>query len=173
MASTYPIDEESSGIFDRFSFDWVNKIVRAGRKGELEEQDLPLPKDQRAELNFERFQKEWEKELQQVSQKPPSILKVLWSLYKSEIMLGGLFKLLWSLFVIMGAFFFVRSLLQYVDTSVTSPYDSDIAGWILVAGFFLDAWLLGEPLLPHCSSLACSKHNRHCNASEKNRIGSD
>jgi len=143
MASSYPIDERRSGFLDGFSFDWVNKIVSAGRKGELEEQHLPLPKDQRAEVNFDRFQTEWAKELQQGSKKPPSLLKVLWCLYKGEIMLGGLFKMLWSLFVILGAFFFVRSLLQYVDDSVTSPYDSDIAGWILVAGFFLDAWFLG------------------------------
>jgi hypothetical protein len=46
--------------------------------------------------------------------------------------------------VITGAFFFVRSLLQFVNGE--APFAGDTNGWLLTAFFFFDAWLLGECL---------------------------
>lgn len=45
--------------------------------------------------------------------------------------------------VITGAFFFVRSLLQFVNGE--APFAGDVNGYILMVFFFVDAWLLGEP----------------------------
>jgi hypothetical protein len=42
----------------------------------------------------------------------------------------------------MGAFFFVRSMLQFVNNQ--EPFAGDATGWILTIAFFLDAWLLGK-----------------------------
>jgi hypothetical protein len=42
--------------------------------------------------------------------------------------------------VITGAFFFVRSLLQFVNNE--APFAGDTNGWILTVFFFVDAWLL-------------------------------
>lgn len=42
----------------------------------------------------------------------------------------------------MGAFFFVRSLLTFVNNQ--APFAGNAAGWTLTALFFFDAWLLGE-----------------------------
>jgi hypothetical protein len=42
----------------------------------------------------------------------------------------------------MGAFFFVRSLLTFVNNE--APFAGNTNGWILTAFFFFDAWLLGE-----------------------------
>jgi hypothetical protein len=44
--------------------------------------------------------------------------------------------------VITGAFFFVRSLLMFVNGE--KPFAGDVNGAILTAFFFFDAWLLGE-----------------------------
>jgi hypothetical protein len=44
--------------------------------------------------------------------------------------------------VIMGAFFFVRSLLTFVNNQ--APFAGNAVGWTLTAMFFFDAWLLGE-----------------------------
>jgi hypothetical protein len=49
----------------------------------------------------------------------------------------------------MGAFFFVRSLLTFVNND--APFAGNTNGWILTAFFFFDAWLLGE-----CNSLGQS-----------------
>jgi hypothetical protein len=64
-------------------------------------------------------------------------------------MLAGLCKLGWSVCVIMGAFFFTRSILQHVE-GVPGPFQSQAAGWTLTAFFFVDAWLLGEQLPGSC-----------------------
>jgi len=42
----------------------------------------------------------------------------------------------------MGAFFFVRSLLTFVNGD--KPFAGNANGWILTGFFFFDAWLLGE-----------------------------
>jgi hypothetical protein len=44
--------------------------------------------------------------------------------------------------VITGAFFFVRSLLTFVNGD--KPFAGDANGWTLAVFFFVDAWLLGE-----------------------------
>jgi ATP-binding cassette, subfamily C (CFTR/MRP), member 1 len=136
------------GVFQRISFSWINGIVRKARRGKLQDKHLPLPDDQMAELNFEAFTHEWELELQREkdAKNPPSLLKALWRQNGREFMIAGFFKLMWSFFVIMGAFFFVRSLLLFVDPDKPSVYDSDTAGYLLMAFFFVDAWLLGLSL---------------------------
>jgi hypothetical protein len=52
-----------------------------------------------------------------------------------------LFPLL-SCSVISGVFFFIRSLLQYVNNEGWAAGTRN--GWILTGTFFVDAWLLGE-----------------------------
>lgn len=42
----------------------------------------------------------------------------------------------------MGAFFFVRSLLTFVNNQ--APFAGNAVGWTLTALFFFDAWLLGK-----------------------------
>lgn len=71
-------------------------------------------------------------------------MRALKKSFGQELMVAGLFKFLWSVFVITGAFYFIRSILLYVDRDVQSPYDSDTAGFSLMAAFFVDAWLLGR-----------------------------
>lgn len=59
-------------------------------------------------------------------------------------MVAGIFKFLWSIFVITGAYFFIRNILLYVDIEKESDFDSDRAGYLLMSFFFVDAWLLGR-----------------------------
>jgi hypothetical protein len=55
----------------------------------------------------------------------------------------------------MGAFFFVRSLLTFVNDQ--APFRGNAVGWTLTALFFFDAWLLGEfyLLVPFCLFFSC------------------
>ena len=54
-------------------------------------------------------------------------------------------RLLWSTFVITGAYYFVRSLIANVNgTTAGRLYSQESWGWGLSVGFFLDAWFLGE-----------------------------
>ena len=105
---------------------------------------MPLPERQSVDSSYEVFKKHWDAELQgHLAGRQPSIVRALRRSFGGELMIAGLFKFLWSVFVITGAFYFIRSILLYVDTDVQSPYDSDTAGFALMAAFFVDAWLLG------------------------------
>jgi hypothetical protein len=53
--------------------------------------------------------------------------------------------------VITGAFFFIRSLLQYVNNEGWAG-EKYTNGWLLTVFFFLDAYLLGE----WCIALSCT-----------------
>jgi hypothetical protein len=54
--------------------------------------------------------------------------------------------------VISGAFFFIRSLLQFVNNEGWAAGTRN--GWLLSCFFFVDAYLLGELLLP-AAALEC------------------
>lgn len=53
----------------------------------------------------------------------------------------------------MGAFFFVRSLLMFVNGE--APFAGNTKGWILTGFFFFDAWLLGECFRCFCCCCCC------------------
>lgn len=91
------------------------------------------------------FEEHWNRELElHKLNRKASLRRALRKSFGSELMVAGVFKALWSLFVILGAYFFIRNILLYVDTEKDSAYDSDRAGYLLMAFFFIDAWLLGK-----------------------------
>lgn len=72
------------------------------------------------------------------------LFRTLSSLYGKRFLVGGLFKLAWSTLVIAGAFFFVRSLLRFVDEEDQDhPFTEEWKGWILAFFFFVSATVWG------------------------------
>jgi ABC-type multidrug transport system fused ATPase/permease subunit len=144
-------DPSKWNFFDLWSFGWMNKVVPAARKGTVEVSDLPLPADQQAEACYEELNANWEAAVQEAKKagKEPKLMKVLRKTYGRDLLLAGIFKLMWSVFVIMGAYYFTRSILMCIRTlegKDTSIYDTEWKGWVLTAFFFVDAWLLGMML---------------------------
>ncbi|KAG2426904.1 hypothetical protein HXX76_012691 [Chlamydomonas incerta] len=103
---------------------------------------------------YDKFAAHWanEQKLKDQDGKKPSLVRALRKSFGLFYMLGGLCKMGWSTFVILGAFYFVRSLLahvNYVDnpnkkwTTAETLYGQTTAGWLLMMGFTIDAWLLG------------------------------
>lgn len=77
---------------------------------------------------------------------PPQVLR---KTYGGDLFKAGVFKLMWTVFVIMGAYFFTRSILTCIRTlegKDVSIFDSEWKGWILAGCFFINAWLLGTSL---------------------------
>ncbi|KAL4427322.1 hypothetical protein ABPG77_003231 [Micractinium sp. CCAP 211/92] len=145
-------DPSKWGFFDKLSFSWMYRIVPAARRGEVAVEDLPLPERQQAEPAYEELNTKWEAAVASANKEganPPKLLKVLWKTYGRDLMIAGVFKLLWSVFVILGAYYFTRSILLCIRTlegKDTSPYDTEWKGWVLTGFFFLNAWLLGIAL---------------------------
>jgi ABC-type multidrug transport system fused ATPase/permease subunit len=145
------IDPDKWTWFTLLTFSWMNKVVPAARRGEVTVEELPLPKAQQAEPCYQELTANWEKAVLESSKsgKQPSLRKVLWRTYGKDLMLAGFFKFMWSVFVILGAYYFTRSILLTIRTlegKQETIYDTEWKGWVLTGFFFLDAWLLGLAL---------------------------
>jgi hypothetical protein len=90
------------------SFGWADRPVGMARRQEpIGTSDLYLPKEQTVSACYKEFEKVWEQKLKTGKKRP--LLKTLFALYGKRFFLGGMFKIIWSIFVIVGAFYFVRS----------------------------------------------------------------
>lgn len=68
--------------------------------------DLYYPDDAHADHVIEEFDIKWKAMLKSGKTHKRPLLTVLRSMYGSTYFFGGLFKLLWSVFIISGAFYF-------------------------------------------------------------------
>ncbi|KAG1658983.1 hypothetical protein FOA52_008685 [Chlamydomonas sp. UWO 241] len=123
-------------------FSFMTPMVSKARNGNVELNDCMLPTDQTANVAYEKFAANWSAATALTPN--PSLRKVLLETFGRDLALAGLWKLMWSCCVIMGAFFFVRTLQFHVADH--PHWDEDYQGWILAAFFFVDAWLLGVSL---------------------------
>ena len=86
-------DAATSGFFNKLSFSWMTSVVRKARTGDVDVHELPLPTQQQAEVAYGSFQDNWDAAVKAGN---PSLRKVLWRTFGKDLMLAGLFKLLWS-----------------------------------------------------------------------------
>lgn len=133
------VHEFEPGLVSRFCFSWMIKIISNARRGILSTDELPLPRDLESERSNEQFSKNWDTAV--ACGRGAKLFRALWATFGWELVRAGTFKAVWSAFLITGAFFFVRSILEFVNGD--AQYASVAAGWSLTAGFFLNAWLLG------------------------------
>jgi ATP-binding cassette, subfamily C (CFTR/MRP), member 1 len=93
MSPTCP-DAATSGFFNKLRFGWMDRVVSRARKtGDVELSELPLPSAQQAEVAYSEFQSNWDAAVKAGS---PNLRKVLWQSFGRDLMLAGLFKLVWS-----------------------------------------------------------------------------
>ena len=136
----------NDSFIQRLLVTWVYAIVSLGRKGQLKQEALCMPQDQASEVASAKFQKQWQQE-QAAPGGKPSIIRALWRSFGREFALAGLFKLLWSTFVLLGASYFVNALIEFVQRKAgwdAIAYNG--VGWILASAFFLDALFAGLAL---------------------------
>ncbi|KAG1659734.1 hypothetical protein FOA52_006004 [Chlamydomonas sp. UWO 241] len=137
-----PARTPGTGFTDKWMFSFMTPIVSKARNGTVELEDCLLPTDQTANVAYEKFAANWR--AAKATTAEPNLRKVLLQTFGGDLALAGLWKLLWSFCVIMGAFFFVRTLQFHVNDH--PDWFEVYQGWILAACFFVDAWLLGVSL---------------------------
>ena len=138
------------GFWSKLSFSWMLAPVRKARSGTLSVDELYFPDEYTTDHIYDDFEKNWATEMQseKTTGKAPSLIRTLFRSYGKTYMLAGLCKVAWSILVISGAFYFVRSLLLFANDDL--PYNKQWHGWTLSACFFVDAYLLGmSPLIQH------------------------
>lgn len=94
MGGTKCPDAATSGFFNKLSFGWMTNVVKKARSNDVDVHELPLPTEQTADVSFEAFTKNWD---DAVKAGNPSLRKVIWKTYGKDLMIAGLWKLLWSL----------------------------------------------------------------------------
>lgn len=95
-------------VWGLLSFGWADKPVGMARRQEpIGVKDLYIPQQQMAEDCYKEFAAEWDAARKSGKSRP--LLRTLFSLYGKRFFVGGMFKIVWSMFVIVGAFYFVRS----------------------------------------------------------------
>ncbi|GFR52364.1 hypothetical protein Agub_g14922 [Astrephomene gubernaculifera] len=141
----------------RLFLTWVYKVVAKGRKGTITQDELRMPSDQAAENATSRFDAAWAEEVKLRGntdpKEKPSLLRALRRSFGVEVAVAAAWKITWSVFVLVGAFYFVRSLVEFVTpisrqgnlyNRSTMPHKG--VGWILSCAFFLDSILVGIAL---------------------------
>lgn len=116
----------NDNFLQRLLVTWVYAIVNAGRRGKLQQEALCMPADQAAEAASEKFLKQWAHEKEDAAAsaaavaaaavaggargtpQQPSLGRALRRSFGWEFALAGVFKLLWSGFVLLGASYFVN-----------------------------------------------------------------
>lgn len=93
MGGTNCPDAATAGFFNKLSFGWMNSVVKKARTGDVDVHELPLPTLQTADVAYEAFQTNWDAAVK-IGQ--PNLRKVLWRTFGKDLMLAGIFKLLWS-----------------------------------------------------------------------------
>ncbi len=99
----------NDNFFQRTVLSWVYNVVGQGRRGQLQQEQLMMPADQATEVASDHFQRNWNAEVK-ANPSNPSLVRAMRHTFGWEFALAGLFKLLWSAFVLMGASFFVKTL---------------------------------------------------------------
>ncbi|KAF6262121.1 P-loop containing nucleoside triphosphate hydrolase protein [Scenedesmus sp. NREL 46B-D3] len=134
-------------FLQRLLLTWVYKIVRDGRKGQLKQQELCMPGDQAAEVAAEHFKEAWGQQTSRTDAQPPSLLATLTSTFGLQFAIAGVFKLLWSTFVLLGASYFVNALIEFVQKKDGwDAIPNKGVGWVLACSFFVDSILAGLAL---------------------------
>jgi hypothetical protein len=146
----------NDSFLQRLFVTWVYAIVSAGRRGLLQADKLCMPKEQAAEVSAQRFQEAWSAELsrtapaaagQQRQHQKPSLLHALMTTFWVQFALAGVFKLIWSGCVLLGASYFVNALIEFVQQKGDwDAIPNKGVGWVLASCFFLDSLFAGLAL---------------------------
>ncbi|KXZ48458.1 hypothetical protein GPECTOR_27g628 [Gonium pectorale] len=147
----------NDSFVERLFLTWVYRVVTRGRKGTITQDELRMPADQAAEHAVSRFEAAWSEEAKLKGSKDakaqPSLLRALRRSFGADVMVAAAWKITWSVFVLLGAFYFVRSLVQFVtpvkrqgNLYNRSTMPNNGVGWILSCAFFIDSVLVGIAL---------------------------
>jgi ATP-binding cassette, subfamily C (CFTR/MRP), member 1 len=80
----------------------MNQVVVQGRNNPIELENLPLPHDLHVDSSHSAFEAGWGEAKQNATdEKPLSLRRVLWRTFGSQLMAAGIFKVIWSVCVIM------------------------------------------------------------------------
>lgn len=102
---------ERANLLSKWTFAWVHSVVNKARSRKLDLAALDFPEPEHAETAHAAFANAWAK---QTVQKKPSLVKALTKAFWPQMLIAGIWKLIWGAFVLLAAFYFVNWLVRYL-----------------------------------------------------------
>ncbi|XP_065858705.1 ABC transporter C family member 10-like [Euphorbia lathyris] len=122
-----------AGFFSKMSFWWMNPLMKKGKDKILEDEDIPLLREEdRAKACYLAYMEEVRKQKQKVSSDSASMLPVIISLHWKQILISGFFALIKVLTVSSGPLF-LKAFIEVAQGNGALKYE----GYALTVGLFL------------------------------------
>ncbi|KAF2313418.1 hypothetical protein GH714_010889 [Hevea brasiliensis] len=122
-----------AGFFSRMSFWWLNPLMKKGKEKILEDEDIPLLRQEdQAKTCFLTYMEQIRRRRQKGSSESPSMLSVIISLHWKEILISGFFALTKVVTTSAGPLF----LMAFIDVAEGKAAFT-YAGYVLTVGLFL------------------------------------
>ncbi|CAH1736130.1 unnamed protein product [Aphis gossypii] len=142
-----------ANIFEIFTYSWIFKLFKVGRKRDLEFNDLyiPLNNDRSSLLGIE-LKKRWKVEMVQAKKnsRKPSLLRVLVLMFGAKLMLYGLILAFVEIVLRMSQPIFIAGLLEYFNPDKSNTKGLNHA-YYYASGLLLN--MLANILLFHYSQM--------------------
>ncbi|KAE9539572.1 hypothetical protein AGLY_004824 [Aphis glycines] len=142
-----------ANIFEIFTYSWIFKLFKVGRKRDLEFNDLyiPLNNDRSSLLGIE-LKKRWKVEMVQAEKnsRKPSLLRVLVLMFGAKLMLYGLIQAFVEIVLRMSQPIFIAGLLEYFNPDKSNTKGLNHA-YYYASGLLLN--MLANILLFHYSQM--------------------
>ncbi|KAG1554327.1 hypothetical protein G6F51_000001 [Rhizopus arrhizus] len=128
--------EEMANIFSRLTFSWMTPLMRLGYQKPLIMDDLwNLTTEDQSAIIGNRFQQNWEKEMQKAK---PSLLRVLVKTLSGPFALAALFKLLQDILQFTQPML-LKQLMRWVTSYTTSEHEPSYRGIFIAVAMFVTA----------------------------------
>lgn len=145
---------DKANIISMTIFHWVTRLIRLGRADKLNEEHLELSEKESAEVCYKIFDANWQAEVQAKGDKA-SLTRVVVKSFWHRFVIAGIFKLIWGALILLAAYYFVRTLVEFVQDRAIFEEDGRLwVGWVLAATFFLTCFFLSvslQQMSSHCS----------------------
>ncbi|XP_065858707.1 ABC transporter C family member 10-like isoform X2 [Euphorbia lathyris] len=122
-----------AGVFSKMSFWWLNSLMKKGKDKILEDEDIPLLRQEdRAKTCYLAYMEEVRNQKHKVSSDSASILSVIISLHWTQILISGFFALIKVLTTSSGPLF-LKAFIEVAEGEGALKYE----GYALTVGLFL------------------------------------
>ena len=120
-------------IFSQVSFFWIDKLLWKGLKRTLKQDDLyPCPREQCSEYLYDKFEKNWQKELSNKNRKPDIKIALAKTLISNSI-ISGICYLLEGLLIISVAVLFIEFASLFTSNNNTNSLGAPIGYTIAIS----------------------------------------
>lgn len=122
-----------SGLFSQLSFWWLNPLMKKGKEKILDDADIPvLRQADQAKTCYLAYLKQMRRQKNKGSSESPSVLSVIISLHRREILISGLFALI-RVLIRSSSPLFLKAFIEVFQGNKALSYES----YALTVGLFL------------------------------------